>query len=149
MSSPDPASVSVPAAYTAVYWSYVDRPPGPDSCWPWTGTVRPSGRAVNTAPVTDPADPQRVTYHTFDVRRFAWILSRRQDPGRNARIATSCGNRLCCRPKHLTAQPLGIPADLHDWIRAESAAGRSGRDIARQLRVRAPAVSAILRNPAI
>lgn len=77
------------------FWARVDRA---GECWVWRGVVNPKGRGVVSiaGPTVDGARERT----SMPAHRLAWILSRGRDPGA-ADVVQTCGNALCCRPKHL------------------------------------------------
>ncbi len=83
------------ATDVARFWSKVVR--SEDGCWGWLGSLKPDG------------------YPRFKMdgkmvlaRQIMWSLTQGSDPG-DARIVSTCGNRVCVRPDHLT---LSSNADL-------------------------------------
>lgn len=117
-------------------------PKDPDCCWLWKGAIRESGQAA--IHMIDP----RTGKATNVTAPHAVAILKGKDIPRPGRCWTSCGNRLCCQPKH---ERTGTYAEWGAWIRetkawvdnervraAASAAGRRrskiNMDIARQMR---------------
>lgn len=91
--------------------SYVDRSAGRSACWPWTGARRKRyGRLT--------VEGRSETAH-----RLAWRLATHRQIPSGMCIYHTCGNTLCCNPKHLR---LG-KSSLQRTVRAPSIGERFGR----------------------
>jgi hypothetical protein len=77
----------------------VDRSGGEDSCWPWLGKVRQDGFGIFYVELEDDWEDPVVTAHSM-----AWVLFSPmpiKPVPQNKVISLSCGNKLCCNPKHM------------------------------------------------
>jgi hypothetical protein len=78
------------------FWSYVDKSPGPDACWPWTGSLQTEGYGVIYW------KGRQALAH-----RIAYLLERGEVPRDMPHVdhvrALGCRLRNCCNPAHLEA----------------------------------------------
>lgn len=88
------------------FWERVDQTGGPDSCWPWIGTIHPNGYGVVKV-VTATGKQQ------FRTHRLALILSGIDIPDGHL-ACHRCDNPICCNTKHLF---VGLPYEnTHDGM---------------------------------
>lgn len=102
----------------------------PDSCWPWIGSA-PNGHPKFC-----------LGGRAREASRVAWALSRRKELPAGSRVWTTCRNRLCMNPRHLTlTKPRPSVLDVQRRLRLERvrlvkaglAAGMSPPTIARAM----------------
>lgn len=75
------------------FWSMVDRSGGPDACWPWQGSIVPSGYGQFKARHENGAKNWRA-------HRYAYTITYGDIP--DGMIACHrCDNPPCCNPAHL------------------------------------------------
>lgn len=72
------------------FWPKIDKSPGPDACWIWTGTPDPKGYGQFMV-----REGCRVSSH-----RYAYELTHGPIPA-GVEIRHSCDTPLCCNPAHL------------------------------------------------
>lgn len=74
------------------FWSRIDNPNDPDACWPWKESTTQGYGHLTWRGKSDYA--HRVAYE---------LTSGQKAPkGRTLHVAHTCGNLLCCNPRHLT-----------------------------------------------
>jgi hypothetical protein len=66
-----------------------------DTCWLWTGATTPEGYGKITF-------KHRHVLRTHRVAYKAWV---NPEIPKGIKIKQTCGNRLCCNPEHLIADP--------------------------------------------
>jgi hypothetical protein len=105
----------------ARFWAKVDQRRD-DECWPWTGTVGPSGYGSFNLVVR----PRRV----MSASRVALQLSLGREMGPLELACHHCDNTLCCNPAHLFAgsqkaniQDAVSKARMHKWAGTRRGAG--------------------------
>jgi hypothetical protein len=91
----------------AWFWELVDKGPGPDDCWLWTGRRHTAGYG-------------RLWYGGTDAgaHRVAWMLMHGAIPP-DIQIMHRCGQRACVRPEHhfaATAAAAGQYKAEHDLM---------------------------------
>lgn len=124
---PAPPPPHTPAS-AARFRAKVDSSGGPEACWPWMG-----GRNGNAPRPPEQAPPaawvpglkrnrvaSRVAYELFTGTPCAPGIVVRQ----------TCGNRLCCNPRHLEAVPGLIPPEKEGVLRKLLRAGSTTREAA-------------------
>jgi len=91
----------------AWFWEMVDRGPGPDDCWLWTGRRHSEGYGVVWYGGTDQG-----------AHRVAWTLMHGSIPP-GIQIMSRCQHRICVRPEHhfpVTAAEAGRYKVEHDLV---------------------------------
>lgn len=142
------------------FWRKVDRSPGPDSCWPWTGAVADTGYGKFQA------GTGRAATKIVRAPRLSWELTNGREIPLGMEIRHKCDNRICVNPGHLEPGTRGENMkDMYSrgrqgdrWsrgaqnpktsltetqvkeIRRMSAEGQKGAAIARALGAKRPAV---------
>lgn len=66
----------------------------PDKCWTWQGEVDKDGRGVFDC--VYPGGHQK-----FPAQKSAMIVFGPEPVYGHERVVETCGNKLCCNPKHL------------------------------------------------
>lgn len=133
-------------------FAYVDMSAGPDSCWPWTGTV--GGRVER-----DPRPYYSYGGKKFIAYRLIYCMFHGIDPFQldaKTLLLHSCDNGLCCNPVHLSPgdtkqnsadmmdrERFGIPKAVVRNIRKLLEQGRTQQAIADIYGVSRETVSAI------
>lgn len=87
-------------------WEQVDRDgKGDDDCWLWTGMVDKRGFGK-----------MKVNGEKMSVHRVAFLISNDRGIAPYRRIQHTCGNKLCCNPRHLTlAESKAARRRRWDW----------------------------------
>jgi HNH endonuclease/AP2 domain len=96
-------------------WSKVDMSGGPDSCWPWTGTL--DGKGYGRFRLNSQTGRK--------AHRVAYELATGDELG-NLQIDHTCFNRSCCNPAHLRPATNKQNQENHRGPRANSRSGSRG-----------------------
>lgn len=91
-----------------LFWKNIDMSAGFNACWPWLGTISPSGYGYFFT------SGKRTRAH-----RAAWELSNALSIPQGLMVLHSCDNRRCCNPSHLRV------GDQYDNMRDRSTRGRA------------------------
>lgn len=107
------------------FWSKV-AVAGPDDCWPWTGATEENGLGRFKIGYTQ----DRRQVHAY-AHRFALMLTTAAESSR----AEPCSVlAACCNPAHI-GNDRGLTEQDVATLRAERAAGASGKELAKRYRI--------------